>query len=206
MINSYGEKTVYTYTGDLITKKTIYDGAVIKSTYDYTYEDGKLKSVLTSAYDKNKTTGIITVYQQKFIYIHNSNGTVLEENFSIDPKTGTETKSGYSSIYTFSNGNLMKTVDTSPYQITTSEYEYDNNKNPFVNITGFSKNNFNSVNNITKITTINKDTSNGVEVTTTTTRNYTNTYDINDFLTVRRLTFTNSAGVTKGADEYFFYE
>ena len=143
-IDQKGRKSVYTYTGDLITNITRYNGTSIDMTNDYVYENGNIKSDLRLTYSANKTD----IYGSKKVFTHNSNGTILEESYIVNPITKTETKGLENVIYTFLNGNLTKTVSTSVlnyyngfnYISSTTEYtyiyEYDDKNHPTATILG----------------------------------------------------------------------
>lgn len=211
--NNDGNKSVYTYSENLISKITEYEGTKINSTDDFTYENGKLKSVLTVENYTNSTTGILTTYKSRTVYTHNSNGTILEESYDIDPKTAVETKNEDTATYTFVNGNLMKVVYFSSYKDATNtltyEYEYDDKKNPLLNIIGLDKIELKviSKNNVLKQTRSDQSTSYGITVPglPTETTNYTNIYNSNNFLSESKFTYTSGTTI-KPANIQYFYE
>jgi hypothetical protein len=146
-----GAKTVFTYTGNLITK-AIYtqniEGEDQTTTTTLTYENNKLKSFLevSSESESNK----------KRTYTYNPNGTISTVTVSIDPTTQEETLESSSILTLDSKGNIIKAESNS----ISNSVEYDNNNNPHKNILGYAllldsdifDKDANSVNNITKIT------------------------------------------------------
>jgi hypothetical protein len=123
-------ETVYTYTGDLITKKEEFsNGNNISRTTEYNYENHKLKMGLTTEYSGGKT------HKSKEIYIHNSDGTVDYEYYDINTTTGVEAL--YNSCkYTFLNGNVVKEDGGTSFLII---FEYDTKNSPTKNILGLNK-------------------------------------------------------------------
>lgn len=212
--NNNGYKSVYTYTGDLITNVTNYKGTAIDYISDYTYENEILKSQLNIHFSPNTTD----TYKLKSLYTHNADGNILEERYSIDSKTGKETKNGNSEIYTFENGNLTKQVSKNTYTYfdgtksltTTYEYtyinEYDNKNNPSMNILGLNKIEFSdtsSKNNIIKVTATNK--TNGVATPNSTyITNYTISYDSFGFLTDQIYSYIDENKTVIKKNQYFY--
>ncbi len=154
-------KSVYTYTGDLITKLAEYENGVLSDQTDYTYENNKLKSSIYA-----RTNG---QYKSKVVYIYNPDGTVTRESYSIDIATGVETKNNDNTILTFANGNLVKGVSIQnqvdyTYKNTTT-YEYDNKNSFLKNVLGFNKliddELLSQTNNITKKTVLQESTYQG---------------------------------------------
>ena len=139
------KKSVFTYEGDLIVKRQSFneDGTLSPFKEEFFYEDNKLKSY-------NFIDGD---YIRKTTYTHENDGTVSFKKYNVDSKTKIETFID-SGVYTFSNGNLIKYEDSKEI----INYEYDDKKNPFKNVTGFSKViGINSnLNNVLKSTTIRK--------------------------------------------------
>lgn len=174
-----GVKTTYTYTGDLITKEqeTGTSSSNFSSTTDYSYENNKLKTAVTT-----ETSGTQT-YKSKYVYTHNSDGTVNYNEYNINVSTGAETLSS-SGKYTFSNGNLVKKEEGTTVRI----YEYDTKNNPVKNILGFDKllNEEFSLNNIVKETS----TYNGGNPNVTT---YQYDYNTNGYPTEQRIFYNGTA-------------
>ncbi|MFH6994761.1 hypothetical protein [Flavobacterium sp. FlaQc-48] len=171
-------RTVYTYTGDVITKVELYRSSVLYSTDVYAYEGGKLVSKITTR-EANKTN------QPKLTFVHNANGTITAKSSVIVNKV--EIPLDGTTTYTFLNGNLVSTEysDAGSEKITST---FDDKKSPFTNVTGVkllldldSDFDFYSVNNTVKNVTQTYD-SKGV-LTQTATVTTTNKYNANNFLT-----------------------
>lgn len=123
-------KTVYTYTGNLITKQEKFRENNIDIEIEYSYENNKLKTSLFG--DSNSPA-----FKTKKVYTHNSDGTVDYKYFIIDVATGAETLSLYNSgKLTILNGNIVKIEDGSTF---VSTIEYDSKNNVTKNILGFDK-------------------------------------------------------------------
>ena len=149
-IKSGTDISTYTYTGDLITKDTSTDTAEFSRTSVYTYDNNKLKSELETSNNTNNL-GQVTVTRAKSLFIAQPDGTIVEENYTVS-NTGVEIKES-ETVHTFTNNNLVKSVNTrtrietnnstgTPVittfkSVQTETYEYDNKKNPFLNVTGF---------------------------------------------------------------------
>ncbi|MCG9791289.1 hypothetical protein [Flavobacterium algicola] len=121
----------FTYTMGLITAITTTNKAsAIQTVVGYTYEGGKLKTVLSP-----------NNYVVR--YAHNADGTVTFEKFDISV-ANTETKIHHG-ILTFDKENLVKeeqTLDNQPSGVVTKyvvNYEYDEKTNPYSAITGYNK-------------------------------------------------------------------
>ena len=136
------EKTVFYYTGDLITKKEFFEQGLLSDREEFTYLNNKLSSLMTTSFLNN-----IVRDKEKSEYKHNSDGTVDYNNYEINIVTGSQT-SFASGKFTFFNGNIVKDENTS--SITT--YEYDNKNNPLKNVLGLNKllDPFSTLNNIVK--------------------------------------------------------
>lgn len=133
-------KSVYTYTGDLITKIEHYEFTNLYYTTEYTYKNNKLE---TRRITRKSTQETYTTY-----YIHNSDGSVSYSNTNSEGK------------YIFKDGNLINNGK--------EKFEYDTKNNPFKNITGIdvitldddNELNFNvSKNNIIKSTSVDSNNS-----------------------------------------------
>lgn len=120
-------KTVYTYTGDLITKQEKFAGNDIDYKAEYSYENDKLKRSLIGG----------QAFKRKKVYTHNSDGTVDYKYYNIDVTTGAETLSlGDSGKLTILNGNIVKIEEGTTF---VSTIEYDSKNNVTKNILGFDK-------------------------------------------------------------------
>jgi hypothetical protein len=121
-----GSRTVYTYTGDVITKVELFYSSVLQSTDVYAYEGGKLISKIT-------TPAFNATSQQKLTFVYNSNGTVNVNESEIINKT--EIKYDTTTLYAFLNGNIASSeyINGEREKITST---YDDKKSPFYNVTG----------------------------------------------------------------------
>ena len=112
-------KSVFTYTGDLITKIESFDNNTLDSQDLFTYNSsGKLTEY--------RYLSFFDGYEHKYTYTYNLNGTVTVAEFqgTIGNTTG---DSSY--VYTYTNGELSSTD--------TNNYTYDSKNNPFKNVVGF---------------------------------------------------------------------
>ncbi|WP_289665362.1 hypothetical protein [Flavobacterium panacagri] len=133
-------KTLFTYTGDLITKQEVFDidekGKETKTAEAvYTYENGKLKTRvfkedITAQYPDGE-------YIIKTVYNHISNESISFINYLVDKNTKAEIKDSEGSL-TYKNGNLIKEQITSSTSTVSRDYEYDVKNNPLRNVTGFN--------------------------------------------------------------------
>ncbi|RYJ39575.1 hypothetical protein NU08_1244 [Flavobacterium anhuiense] len=156
-------RTDYTYDGNLVVKETNYDTEsgkdIISDVTTYKYTNGKLTEyTYAEAFSTAFPNG---EYNSRIVFTHNADGTVTRERYNINGNT--ETKSNYSEVLTFANGNLVKSVQTDSQSgsVFTAQYEYDNKNSPYKNITGFNflidhsegeGSVYSSVNNIVKYT------------------------------------------------------
>ena len=131
---AYGHtmKTVFTYTGNLITKTEGFRDDQLTSTTLYTYNKEKLKE--ESYFLPTQLDG---AFYYKKVYTHNSDNTISYKVYRYEnpaePEDGTHT-------LTFTNGNLVKSKteysELNPYYKYVYEYKYDNKNNPLKNILG----------------------------------------------------------------------
>lgn len=174
---SDASKSVYTYTGDVITKIEQYKSGILFSTDDYTYENGKLiTKVTTQAFNSS--------IKEKLTFVYNANGTVNANQSEIID--GQEVKYDTTTLYTFANGNLISSeyINGERDKVTST---YDDKKSPFVNITGLkllldldTEFDFYSSNNSLTSVTVAYD-SDG-EVTSTASVDYKNKYNSSNYL------------------------
>jgi hypothetical protein len=126
--------TVYTYSGNLITKEELVDLAgVSQGSTVYVYDD---KNKMTS---RTYTSGTGYVYKSVFNYI--GDGIVQSNQYSTSV-SGELTPSGHTNVYTFLNGNLVKDVslfDTNYSSNSTTVYLFDTKNNPSKYILGYSE-------------------------------------------------------------------
>lgn len=149
-INSETSTKTFNYTGDLITRITELDlVSQVQTTFDYIYDNDRLTRVICSEnYELN--------------YTYNANGTVSYEKTTQD--AGGNTILLFHGAMTFSGENVYqdeKIMDDTPVTILSKEqvsFFYDAKRNPFINITGYSKllDHFNTIsaNNTTSSTEI----------------------------------------------------
>jgi hypothetical protein len=181
-------KTVYTYTGNLITKKSVGNSYIT----DYNYENGKLKSAVISYL--TESGGQFVLYSKsKFLCTYNADGSILKELFHIDINTGVEVKDKLYSIITLMNGAIVKQVYPSSTINSTGNstytYEFDNKNNPYKNVLGFNelildnvyKFSSPTINNLTKSTLVIKETFLPSGPTNSYTEIYSHQYVYNDF-------------------------
>lgn len=175
---SDASRSVYTYTGDLITKVELYYSSVLQSTDVYAYENGKLTSKIT-------TKAFGSGPQQKLTFVYNANGTVNANQSEIIDKQ--EIKYDTTTLYTLLNGNMVSSefIDSEREKITST---FDDKKSPFVNVTGAKllldlDNNFDfySVNNTVKNVTETYNSAGKLIQTATVTT--TNKYNTSNFVT-----------------------
>lgn len=203
-------RTDYTYDGNLVVKEINYDtesgSDIISDITTYKYTNGKLTE---STYAEGFSTAFPNgEYKSKIVFTHNADGTVKRERYNVNGTTGAETKSVYSEVLTFANGNLVKSVQTESEtgSVFTAQYEYDNKNNPFKNITGFNLlidhsegegSVYSSVNNVVKYTA-SYSNEEGARV-------YKSelVYDANNFPT--KITNYKDDGTTAAESKEFFY-
>ncbi len=219
-VSNGNDKSKFTYNGDMIVKVQEFDGSALDGTTDYVYDNNKLKSALSVETSVNQNTGAVTVISTRRVYTHNANGTILEESFTRDPTTGALTFLNNKSTYTFSNGNLVKEVNsrTTTYNngntnvtqvyTNTDTYEYDTKNNPLMNVVGYNKIDFSkssSKNNALKETSISEVTNNGVPSSPqTSVSNYIFKYNTNDFLSEQTYTFQTGSGTATLTTQFFY--
>ena len=128
IVSDFGDKSVFTYTGDLITKEEYFVDDIIEETiiYDYDANQRLIKSTLTTG---------STIEIDDFTY--NSNNTVT----FITTSAGNTIAIG--TIYFNGDQPYKKELTENPG--TTSEYSsveettFDSKVNPFVNVKGLDK-------------------------------------------------------------------
>ncbi len=147
-----GNKTKYTYNGDLITKIEELKNNIRRYVTTYTYENNKLKIEEGIQY-KVDINDNIALYKHYRVYSYNMDGSIIEtyNSTNITQNITSETKT-YK--MTFSSGNLKKREqigNPATESIDTEEYEFDSKANPLSKITGLSKIYFRvGINNTTK--------------------------------------------------------
>lgn len=154
VVNEAGN-TVYTYDGDLIVKifsTEEENGKTVNDLVMYTYENGKVKTELTTITSIDQASNKVSVIRNtKLYYTYNSDGTVGIKDYRVE-SDGSEIL-GYTRVLTYLNGNVVKEVGQSAMTDGhfTKDYEYDGKNNVFTNVVGFDKTRL-SFNNVLKIT------------------------------------------------------
>lgn len=134
-ITSGGGGTVYyEYTGDLITKTTLYRNDELKATQHFTYNaEGNLTQVI----GENNTTG----FASRLEYVYNADGTVVFTSYEGTIAAQTTLKKKRIG-YLQPNGNVNKlesyNINTNALELT-CEFTYDNNPTPYAGILGYDK-------------------------------------------------------------------
>jgi len=191
-----GDKTNYTYTGDVITKIVELDvNNATDNIIEYTYANGKVASFVESE------PGAPSKY--KTIYTYNSDGSVSYKASSIDIATNVENENS-TGVLTFKDGNIIKEVRTSNGFVNTTTHEYDTKNNAVKNVLGLNllldNEQFVSVNNVVKSTEVSSYSDGGGTSTYVYTNTYT--YDANGFPTEWK-SFDNDGKLT-GTMQYFY--
>ncbi|MFB3386548.1 hypothetical protein [Flavobacterium sp. LAR06] len=174
---SDASRSVYTYTGEVITKVESYKSGILQVTEVYAYEGGKLASKITVR-ESDKTI------QEKLTFVYNANGAITSKVSDII--NNVEIPYDTTTTYFFSNGNLVSTeyVNGLKEKITST---FDDKKSPFTNITGVKllldlddNFDFSSVNNTVTNTIVTYDSDGNADKTVSTTT--TNKYNDSNFL------------------------
>lgn len=156
-------KSMYTYTGNLITKvETVDKAGAVQNTTVYMYND-KNKMISLTSTDKNG-------YIYKVVYDYNIDGTVSGTNYG----NGLLKQSN---LFSYLNGNLIKHVSTINNQMITVEFNYDSKNNPFINVLGFSNLDLWSANQNNEISSVSSSSS---IILATTRHEYT--YNVNNIV------------------------
>lgn len=134
-------KTVFTYTGNLITKVTDYDDkGLVTGTADYTYDKDKLIHVR----DASTTMGSNTpnIYTLTFSYPNSTTINCTEiRNYTF---AGNPQVAKSEITYTVNNGEVISAKEIYYHNNTlegniVATYTYDDKNNPYKNILGFDK-------------------------------------------------------------------
>ncbi|EMY3482255.1 hypothetical protein AAIP36_000463 [Flavobacterium psychrophilum] len=143
------KKTVFTYTGDLVTKIISYSNNATSQITDYTYDNGKLKIIDLNEIDSPSTNKTVLTY--------NTDGTITYIRTAKNKQTGIETPE-HSEKETFLNGNIVKKeITAGTHNSFIYTYEYDTKNNATKNILGFNKlldAEMSNANNLVKETTV----------------------------------------------------
>uniref|UniRef100_UPI0028ACA277 hypothetical protein n=1 Tax=Chishuiella sp. TaxID=1969467 RepID=UPI0028ACA277 len=135
-IENYSTKSVYQYTGDLITKISEYDkNGDEDMVREYTYQNGKVSTLVTTEWDRGNPAG-----DKK--YVATSKFEWIDDNHLKETITYDNSNAIYSQEYFRVNGNIVKTIysgSNSNENIIT----YDDKNNPLQNIIGYKLISFN---------------------------------------------------------------
>lgn len=130
-IDSDGIRTVYTYEQDLIVKEESYDGTILVEKATYVYD---ISNNLVTYVDLD----YVTNSGERWVYVHNSNGTISYQEFTgdLDEQTQADVTGSISGTQYIEN-----TIDpiTQQTQVFTEVFTYDTKNFPFKNVTGLSK-------------------------------------------------------------------
>lgn len=132
--SSDDKNTVFTYTGNLITKKEFYSSGALNTTEIFEYNPSNQLVNFKRVNPSNKT-----VYRG--VYVYNPDGTITATGYKGDL---TDQKSQISNRKVFiENAQISKietyeTVNGTPTTETT-RYTFDSKSTPFINILGFDK-------------------------------------------------------------------
>lgn len=190
-----GYKTIYIYTGDLITRVEKQDAnGQVYLFKEYKYEAAKLKYILRNEFGNYYKTDLV----------YNSNNSIWFSEFTSDSK-GTELEStGKTGTYTVLNGNLIKNEQYLGSYQDVSTFDYDSKKSPKSNVLGFNlllDNNFDqSVNNPITWTNIGGSPNNLQTMAWT----YNYEYNENGYATVRIEKIKKGDSVSVETTQYFY--
>jgi hypothetical protein len=196
-------KTKFIYNGNLITKQETYNLETqgietIKKRIVYEYENGKLKSkITTSNFDNSHPNGD---YIRKEVYTYKSDGIISYSQLDVSVQTNIETKRGDVNL-TYKSGNLIKMeeINIDPnITKTVFVFEYDNKNNPLKNILGF-----NLILNEYSINNVIKETLNGRFGSSEAVYNSTYIYNTNGYPT-KTTSFTSDGKTPEYITEYTY--
>lgn len=125
---SNNNKSIYTYTGDLITKKEHYNGSVLDYTENFTYDSNNNLIIYT---DISATSGY------KETYVHNSNGQISYNAFTGNAVT--QTTPVNNGIYVIENGEVVSNTVVVGGNTSTYNYTYESKNGFFRNVLNFNK-------------------------------------------------------------------
>ncbi|WP_313580135.1 hypothetical protein [Chishuiella sp.] len=188
-IENYSEKSIYQYTGDLITKITNYDKDGDESMVrEYTYLNGKVSTLVTTEWGDKKL-----IATSKFEWI--------DDNHLKETTTNDYDNSIYIDEYFYENGNLVKTIYNNSNEIIMT---YDDKENPFKNVTGLQLVSFDDLEVFSKNNPIKKESkysSKSSDITL-----YTYEYKDNNYPSKVTEVYTSASGNNneKETTEYFY--
>ncbi|MFD2910026.1 hypothetical protein ACFSX9_14925 [Flavobacterium ardleyense] len=127
--NSNGRYSMYTYTGDLITKIEFFSANnILDESKTYTYDSN------------NRVTSLVIVeptftdYGERETFTYNADGTITAKYYEGNFDEQTELVN--TATITLNNGAVKKIIDENGREIT---FTYDDKRNPTTNILGFEK-------------------------------------------------------------------
>jgi|GEM_PF-1582664 len=134
-IISSNSKTVFEYSGSLITKTISYDNSGVQTgTVDFVYSNGKLTNVSSNATNNKKT----------FVYSYPDANTVVKTKVRNYTAAGEPMTDKEDVTYTLKNGNIVSEEmvyyhNNKLYGNISATYTYDDKNNVYKNILGFDK-------------------------------------------------------------------
>lgn len=131
-------KSVFIYTGNLITTVNNYSDNVLTIKDEYTY-DISSRLIEHKQFDYTETGEINHEY--KFTFVYNSDVLINYELYSIIPSAGINALESSGVINLDANQNVISNTVTDAMSSITSTYSYtfDTKNNPFKNIVGIEK-------------------------------------------------------------------
>ncbi|NIF05867.1 hypothetical protein F3J23_10460 [Chryseobacterium sp. Tr-659] len=100
-----GQRTEFTYTDDYITGIKNYENNILENAFEYAYSNGRMSSAVNKEYTTNGTVGKTITYT----YTYTSN---TEISVKKQANLGANNNYTLNSIYTYSNGNMVKSAGT----------------------------------------------------------------------------------------------
>ncbi len=142
--NSIFRESFYSYSGDLLSKITVYDNKKLAYKYRYFYKNNEISKSVYTQYDGNKINEFVIDS-----YKHLNNGVIEKKSTS---------KSGMydgEEVYVVNNENIMEVKkrdleDEEGFYNLKEIFSYDNTLNPYHKIKGFTKtlSEYNTMNNV----------------------------------------------------------
>lgn len=181
---SNSNKTVYSYSSDVLNRTEDKVNDITQSYTDYVFEKGDLKSTTSYSVSADK------VATKTFSVLYTYDDTAKTQTIqTTNYPNGVPTVSTTTTVNTYDSNNLVKSVTTSVIDdkndnVTTVDYIYDTKTNYMVNVTGRPATIVKTKNNPVTLNTTTVIRSNniiGTPVTTQTTYSYT--YDESGFPT-----------------------
>lgn len=171
-------KAVYSYTSDILSKIEYKTNEITTSYTDYTFENGDVKSTTNYSVNADK----VATKTSSTAYTYDA-ASKTQTMIVTDYPNGVPRVSNETTVNTYDNNNLVKSVNTIIYDdkndvVTTTEYTYDSKTNYFINVTGQPATIVKGKNNPTTVNTKVVYREDNVSSTPTTTQvTYEYTYD-----------------------------